>query len=134
MSYESIIRLTFYTMNINIKATNLEHTDAIDSYVKKKAEAFSKLIDLSSNQTFIYVELEKTRPNQQNGEDLYRAEVTIDHTGEVIYADAAAPDLYAAIDIVKDEILRKIKKEHGKKNDLMRRGMRKIKKLLRLNR
>ncbi len=121
-------------MNINIKTTNLEHTDAIDSYVRTKMEAFGKLIDLSHNQTFIYVELEKTRPDQQHGEDLYRAEVTIDHTGEVIYADAAAPDLYAAIDIVKDEVLRKIKKAHGKKEDMLRRGMRKIKKLLRLSR
>jgi len=121
-------------MNINIKATNLEHTDAIDSYMKKKAEAFGKLIDLSNNQTFIYVELEKTRPDQQNGEDLYRAEVTIDHTGEMFYADVAAHDLYAAIDLVKDEILRKIKKTHGKKDDIMRRGMRKVKKLLRFNR
>jgi ribosomal subunit interface protein len=121
-------------MNINIKATNLEHTDAIDSYVRKKVEAFGKLIDINSNQVFMYVELEKTRPDQTNADDLYRAEVTVDNSGEMFYADVATHDLYAAIDLVKDEILRKIKKEHGKKNDLMRRGMRKMKKLLRFNR
>jgi len=52
----------------------------------------------------------------------------------MFYADVAAHDLYAAIDLVKDEILRKIKKTHGKKDDIMRRGMRKVKKLLRFNR
>lgn len=120
-------------MNINIKTTNFEHTDAIDSYVKKKAEAFGKLIDLDSTQTYIYVELEKTRPDQQNAEDLYRAEVTIDHAGEVVYADVASHDLYAAIDIVKDDILRKLKQGSNKKRDLLRRGMSKVKSMLRFN-
>lgn len=120
-------------MNINIKATNLEHTDAIDSYMKKKVESFGKLIDIHNSQVFIYAELEKTKPDQHNAQDLYRAEITIDNAGEMFYADVASHDLYAAIDIVKDEILRKIKKEHGKKTDMFRRGMRKMKKFLRLS-
>lgn len=120
-------------MNINIKTTNLEHTDAINAYVEKKVEAFSKIIDLASNQVFVYVELEKTRPDVANADDLYRAEITIDNAGDVNYADAATHDLYAAIDLVKDELLRKMKRERNKKRDIFRRSMGKLKNMLRFN-
>lgn len=120
-------------MNINIKATNLEHTDAIDAYVKNKVAAVGKFIDLSSNQVFIYVEIAKTRPDQQHGDDLYRAEITIDNASEMFYADVAAHDLYAAIDLLKDEIVGKVGKMRSKKRDILRRSMGKIKNILRWN-
>lgn len=120
-------------MNINIKTTNLEHTDAINSYVEKKLDAFNKIIDMNSNQVFVYVELEKTRPDVTNADDLYRAEITIDSAGEVSFADAATHDLYAAIDLVKDELFRKMKRDRNKKRDILRRSMGKLKRMLRFS-
>jgi len=124
---------TITSMNINIKTSNIDLTPAIDAYVRTKVEAFGKLLDISNSQVFIYVELEKTRPNEHHDDDLYRAEITVDNVGEVIYADAAASDVYAALDVVKDEILRKINRTRSKKRDIFRRGMTKIKSMLRLS-
>lgn len=118
-------------MNINIKTSHVELTDAIRSYVETKVAALGKYMDLSNNRVFLYVELEKTRPDQHNGDDLYRAEVTVDNAGEVYFTDAAAADLYAAIDAMQDEITRKVRRSQGKKQDTWRRGMAKIKKMLR---
>jgi ribosomal subunit interface protein len=120
-------------MNINIKATNLEHTEAIDAYVRDKIGALGKFIDLTNNQVFLYVEIEKTKPNKQNGEDLYRAEITVDNASEMFYADVASHDLYAAIDVLKDEIVGKVSKMRNKKRDILRRSMGKIKNILRWN-
>lgn len=120
-------------MNINIKTSNIEHTPAIDEYVRTKVGALGKFVDLSSTKVFIYVELEKTRPAEHHGDDLYRAEITLDNAGEVIFTDAAAFDVYAAIDMVKDEMQKKITRGKSKKRDILRRGMSKIKRMLRFN-
>ena len=118
-------------MNNNIKATNIELTDAIRDYLTEKLQALDKYIDLKGTQVFIYTELEKTRPDQHNGDDLYRAEITVDNAGDIHYADTATHDFYAAIDLLQDEITRKIRRSQNKKRDLFRRGMGKIKKLMR---
>ena len=78
----------------------------------------------------MYVELGKESNHHKSG-DIFRAEVRIGGAGQNFYAVSLAPDLYAAIDAVKDEIIREITKIKGKREALMRKGGRMIKNAMR---
>ena len=113
-------------MNINIKATNIELTDAIREYVNKRVSSLEKLI---KDGAIISVEVGRTT-NHHNKGDIFKAEINIKNDGEVFYADVEREDLYSAIDEVKEEISRKLKRNKGRTTTLYRRGAKSVKKML----
>lgn len=120
-------------MNINIFAKNIDHTEAVDAYVQEKMSSCMKMYRAHDASLRMYVELEKTSMGKHHGDDLYRASVTMETPEGIFSIDTATADLYAAIDMAKDELLRVLTKNRTKKRDLFRRGMTKIKKILRLS-
>ena len=117
-------------MNINIKTTNISLTPAIKDYFEKKLMAIDKLVDFSRDNVYVQAELGKTTHHHRQG-DVFRAEINLRVSGYNYRAVAEKDDLYAAIDVVKDELSREVKNGKQKRISLVRRGAQKIKNLLR---
>lgn len=116
-------------MNINIKTTNFALTEAISDYTSKRFETIKQLLQDDST-VRCDIELARTTNHHKNG-DVYRAEIHVVGKGKDLYAACEEEDLYKAIDMVRDEMLREVKTSQEKKRSLFRRGGAKIKNLLR---
>ncbi len=108
-------------MNINIKTTNVTLTPDIESYLDKKMESIEKIIDPNDTSIYCQVELAKTTNHHQSGE-IYRAEINLRKGGEQFRAVSEQDTLMAAIDMVKDELVRELKSHHSKQMTMIRRG------------
>ena len=89
-----------------IKATNLDLTDAIKGFLTTKImrlERFTKRF----NPWDVVIVLGKTTERHQKGE-IFFAEVAMSIPGEIIHAVVEKDDLYAAIDEVKDSLQRQL--------------------------
>lgn len=115
-------------MTTNIKATNIELTNAISDYVNKKIESINKLVNESKEVT-IYVEVGKTTNHHKQG-DYFKAEFDVLIDGEKFYTVAEESDLYKAIDSSKDDLIRRIKNSKDRKNTLFKRGAISVKKMV----
>lgn len=114
-------------MTINIKATNIELTEAIEDYVNKKLESLDKFSkDTEMN---IYVEVGKTTKHHKNG-DLFKSEINLGLNGKNFFTNSEKDDLYAAIDESIEDLVRRITYKKDKDNALFKRGAMSIKKML----
>ncbi len=116
-------------MNINIKATNIELTPAIKEYVEKKIAFLNKYIEKNTD-TDVQVEVGKTTKHHKSG-DFFKAEIKIIGGGLNYYAVSEKDDLYAAIDLAKDEIIHELQHKKGKNMKLFRRQQQALKDTLR---
>ena len=115
-------------MNINIKTTTVSLTPAVSEYVEKRLRSIENFLhDDTTAQCDI--ELAKTTNHHKQG-DIFKAEVHITAKSTNIYASVEKEDLYAAIDIVKDEVVRKLKSSKDKRRSLIRRGGAQVKNIL----
>ena len=112
-----------------VRATNLDLTDAISTYVEKRVRALEKFIDPKDTSAIMDVEVGKTTKHHQRG-DVFRAEFNFSIGGKSFRAVANQADLYAAIDEVKDEMAREIRSSRSKEKTLFKRGKAAIKDLL----
>ena len=115
-------------MKINIKATGIELTQAITDYVHEKVSALEKYV--KNPDAVAQVEVGRTTAHHKSG-DIFKAEVHVTGDGLDLYAVSEHSDLYAAIDEVKDEIVRNTVSEKGKRQTLTRRGGQMVKDMLR---
>lgn len=122
-------------MKINIKATNIELTQAITDYVDSRLESFKKFKryfgDQQEGNWQCNVEVGKQTTHHQHGNDIFRAEVQLFFNKQHIYKEALADNLYAAIDKVKDEVEATLANVSNKRQTLIRRGGRAVKNILR---
>ncbi|OGY42206.1 MAG: ribosomal subunit interface protein [Candidatus Buchananbacteria bacterium RBG_13_39_9] len=94
-------------MQIDIKGTNLELTDALKDYVNDKIGSLDKFFDEILEAR---VDIGLTTKHHQKGK-IFRAEVNLEVPQKhVIRAEAEREDLYMAINEVKDDLQRQIKK------------------------
>ena len=112
-------------MKINIKATNIELTPAISSYVEKKVSAVEKYFE-NTTDAVAQVEVGKSTQHHKSG-DVFKAEVHITGGGLDHYAASEQADLYAAIDLVKDEIIQSVLHTKGRRQTLTRKGAQMVK-------
>src|SRR5512145_3357911 len=113
-------------MRINIQATGIELTPAISEYVTKKISSLGKYV---KGDAVARAEVGKSTQHHKTGE-VFRAEVHISGAGLDFYAASEQHDLYAAIDVVKDELKETLLQEKGRKETLTRRGAKAIKNLI----
>lgn len=114
-------------MTVNIKATNMELTPAIEDYVNNKLDRIEKFI--KNGEINVYVEVGRTTNHHKRG-DLYKAEFNIEIAGEKFFTDSEKDDLYTAIDDAKEEIVRKILNKKDKKQTMFKRGATSVKKMM----
>ena len=116
-------------MRINVKATGIELTPAISSYVYKKISSIEKYIDKSGPDAVAKVEVGKSTRHHRAG-NVFRAEVHITGGSLDLYAVSEKEDLYAAIDLVKDEIVQNALQLKDKRKTLARRGAEMVKNIM----
>ncbi len=115
-------------MNIKIKTTGISLTPAISEYADKRLIKISKII--GGDPSFICdLELAKTTNHHKNG-DIFRAEMHIVGKGKDLYASAEDADLYAAIDAMRDEIIRELHASKGKRLSFIRKGGAQVKSMM----
>ncbi len=100
-------------MDITLKATNLELTEALRAYAEEKISSLEKYYPEVMRAR---VELERTTRHHHKGGDLWRAEANVQAPKHLFRAEAEAQDIYAAIDALKDELkdeLHRWKEKHS---------------------
>jgi putative sigma-54 modulation protein len=106
-------------MNINIKASHLEMTAAIKSYIEVKMSSIEKYLGKSVQVINFDFEIDKSVGGQHKG-DIFRAEANLQVPNEILRVEKTEPDLYKAIDKVKDHLELVIKKYKEKLIDKKR--------------
>lgn len=115
-------------MRKNIKGTNIDITPAIADYIDKRFGAFDRFVN-NDPSALCDVEVGVTSRHHKSG-DIFKAEVNLRFSGQTFYAVSEKNDLYAAIDEVKDEVVRSITSHKDRSATLMRKGALKIKNII----
>jgi ribosomal subunit interface protein len=118
-------------MQVTIKTTNFIATPEISSYLNNKLESVRKLIDSKDTTALCEVELERTTTHHQGGR-VYRAEFNIRTAAAgLIRVESTEEGMEAAIDVAKDEAIKRLRRKKGKYMAALRRGGGKVKEWLR---
>jgi len=96
-------------MDINIKALEIEHTEAIDAYVEEKVGKLEKFLQSVQTPHSAHVEIGKSTGHHKNGA-VMTCHVHLTLPGTTLHAENEATDLYAAIDMAADDLERQIVK------------------------
>lgn len=116
-------------MKVNTKATGISLTPAISEYIQKKISALEKFYK-NDEEILVNIEVGKISNRHKSG-DIFRAEIhLVKSRGNEYYAAVEKDDLYAAIDEIKDEIIRELTSKRKKTIRLFRKGGAQIKNLL----
>ncbi len=115
-------------MNTNVKTTNISLTPAISEHITKRLEKISKLVE-SDPAVKCDVEVGRTTGHHNKG-DIFRAEIHIVGSHKNAYASAEQSDLYTAIDIVRDDIVRELTGAKEKYTSRVRRGGARVKAMM----
>lgn len=123
-------------MRINIKAKNIELDEALKIWVNRKIGELEKLLSgIKKSEDFVggreeilaEVEIGKTTRGQLKG-DIFRAEAQLYFPQGSLRAESTQQDLRTAINEVKDELQREIRKYKERKIVRVRKGARMAKK------
>ncbi|HAS84556.1 MAG TPA: ribosome-associated translation inhibitor RaiA [Candidatus Yonathbacteria bacterium] len=121
-------------MKIKITTTNIELTSAIENYVEEKIRSAEKFaIPHEDEEPVVSVEIGKTTNHHQSG-DVFVAEVNMTVRGKHFRATSEKDDLYAAIDDMRNELVRELSSHKDKTQTLVRKGAGMIKNMLRFGR
>ena len=115
-------------MNINIRTNAIALTPAISSYVNKRLIKIGNLLKDDSS-AHCDIEIGRTTGHHQKG-NIFRAEIHIVGSSKNAYASSEQNDLYTAIDLVRDEIMRELKVDKSKRISLIRRSGARLKNMV----
>lgn len=115
-------------MNTNIKSSNVTLTPAIHDYVNKRLKKIAKILQ-SDESVMCDVELAKTTEHHNKG-NIFRAEIHLVGKGMNHYSSSEMDDLYAAIDMVRDEIYVKLTEGKEKRISFVRRSGARVKNMV----
>jgi len=87
-------------MTINIRAHDMELTQAIRDYAEEKMQSLEKFLDSIRH---IDIEVGRASGHSHKG-DVYECKVNVQIGGNVMQVDREAEDLYKAIDKVRDHM------------------------------
>ncbi len=111
---------------ITLKATNIELTDEMETYVNKRVQSLDKYL---SSGELVHVEVGKNTNHHKNG-DVFRAEVRLTYQSKHLYAVSEKGDLFSAIDEAKDDMVGLITSRKERVKAEFRRGAQKVKNLM----
>jgi putative sigma-54 modulation protein len=113
-------------MRTQIKGRNVTVTDALQDYAEEKVARVHKLLTQRKIDEVTRVELELKVEKNPSIPEPSVAEATIFTRGPVIRARERSDDMYAAIDLVTDKLMRRVKKYHDKVHGKTRKGHEKL--------
>jgi ribosomal subunit interface protein len=101
-------------MRITLKATHIEHTNAIDAYVAKRLRELERILGAKEKSEVARVDIGVSSKHHKEGKEQYYAEITLHVKNKDFRVVAKAADLYAAIDKMKDDIVREVTRHHDR--------------------
>ena len=113
-------------MHIIITGIHLEVTEAIHSYVLSKLTVLDKYIRSDDTSAKLSVELSRVTNHHQHGQ-VYKAEGHLHIRGRTVTLEATEEDLYKAIDVLRDMLIRDVSTHKDKERSILRRSAHKIK-------
>ncbi len=119
-------------MNINIIGKGCDLTAESQTLIESKLSALDKLTHRDET-TVLACEIEESLSVERAGAK-YRATGNLTINGKNFHASAMGATLEGAVDDVRDELAREVKKARGKATHLLRRGGSKLKDMLRFGR
>ena len=114
-------------MRITLKATNITHTNAIDTYVAKRMRELERVLEQKETSSIARIDIGSTNKHHKEGKDQFYAEITFHVKGKDFRVVTKAPDLYEAIDMMKDRIVRDVTRFHDRSRTLKKAGAREVK-------
>lgn len=111
-------------MQTDIKATNMELTDAIRAFVQEKMDSLDAKTKRFGEVVRAEVEVGMTSKHHKSGQ-IFRAEVHVRLPGKLVYVESTNEDLYSAIIAAKKEAERQITSYKGALADNQKKGGRK---------
>lgn len=109
----------------------MDLTPDVSSQVYEKLSVIEKYIQVNGDREILAeVELGLISKHHKKG-DVYRGEINVSSDGEFYRAVSKKSTLNEVFDDLKDQIGKVVKRRVGKKDSLMRKGGRLIKKMLR---
>ena len=112
---------------INFKATNTEVDDSLKTLAEQKLQALEKFVQ--DTPAILDVEFEKVTA-QQSG-NIYRVEANMQLDGWLFRAQSTMDSFEKAIDEVRDQLDKELRRNAKKQETLFKKGARKIKEMLR---
>jgi ribosomal subunit interface protein len=114
------------TPNISFKYTDTEVTHELQNLLTHKLESIYKYLE---EPTLIEVEFRKEAP-KHNGA-VFVVEVNCTVKGELFRATATEESFEKAIDVVRNELDKELRRSRKKRNNLFIKGARRIKEMVR---
>jgi ribosomal subunit interface protein len=115
-------------MRITFKTKRVDLTDELIAYAHKRLSTCEKFLGTASETALCDVELAK--PLQQNSGAVFYAEANLEANGTLHRATAKAETLEAAIDMIKHELQKELRRAKEKQQTSVQRGGAKAKKVL----
>ncbi len=113
-------------MRYSLKATKIEHTPAIDQYVEKKLKELERVLDAKDTSVHAELEVGLSTKHHKSG-NVFFAEINLHAMKKTWRAVEEADNLYAAVDAMKDAIIREVTSAEKKARVTSRKGAREVK-------
>ncbi|MCB9805594.1 ribosome-associated translation inhibitor RaiA [Candidatus Nomurabacteria bacterium] len=115
------------SINFQIRTKDLDLTPEITNYIHEKLGVIEKFVSPDvDTEILAQVEVALRSKHHQKG-DIYKAEIVFTHDGQKYTASTKAGDVFSAIDELKDEISKRVRRSKNKGESLFRKGARAIK-------
>lgn len=123
-------------MNTTFKATNKDLLDEIRILSNERFGVLERVLADRSSVAQLSVEVEKEAKQITGRTLLFRVsgKLTVEGGKYVYYASVVAENIEIALDNMRDDLVREVKKSHGRTMRLMRRGGTAVKTFLRFGR
>ena len=106
-------------MRTMIHAKNIELTPALNDWIETKLQTLAKLFKPKDQLAEVRVEVGRQSLHHQKG-PVYYAEINLKIGSQLLRGVSEHVDLRTAIDFVRDEIERQVKKFKSKRRDVAR--------------
>lgn len=123
-------------MKVDIKATNMELTPSLNTYINEKIGALERFINIpmmhedyqGTSPVEAFVEIAKTTKHHKHG-NVFKAEINIKVLGELLRTEANEWDMRIAIDEAKHLMERQLSKFKKEKQTKFKKGAQTLKRL-----
>lgn len=115
-------------MKIKEKGLKIKMTEDIRSYLYKKLKHLEKFLDPKDESILCEVDLGKITKHHKHG-DIFKTEINLRMSGKSLRAVSKMDDLFASIDVAKDEMVRELELYKDKKVSQLKKGGAKVKSL-----
>lgn len=117
-------------MNITIKSTHKDLTLSVRELIEEKLSTLEKMVNDSAT---LSCEIEESIAVERSGAK-FRAEGNLSVDGKLYRAEATSTTLEGAVDRVRDDLARELRRARGKERGLLKRGGAMLKRMLRFGR